>query len=100
VTVLLWAISWNIPELVSDLNVSAERTALMVSDKLPGILAHWHRPPWRHNFGIRTKAAYDTMNKFSLDTVFDLVDNEMGSLEDVFSSPQSELSEENLLNVK
>jgi hypothetical protein len=72
----------------------------MVSDKLPGILAHWRRPPRRHNFGIRTKAAYDTMNEFSLDTVFDLVDNEMGSLEDVFSSPQSELSEENLLNVK
>ena len=46
--ILLRAISWNILELVSDLNTSAERMALMVSDELPGILAptletqFWH----------------------------------------------------------
>lgn len=60
--ILLWAISWNIPDLVSDPKVSAERTALMVSDELSGILAHWWHPPWKHNSGIRTKAAYDTIN--------------------------------------
>jgi hypothetical protein len=98
--ILLWAISWNIPELVSDLKVSAERTALMLSDELPGILAHWCRPPRKHNSGIRTKGAYDTMNKFALDTVFELVENEMGALDDVLGFPQSELSEENLLSIK
>jgi hypothetical protein len=38
---LLWAISWNVPELVSDPRVAAETTALMVSEELPGLLAHW-----------------------------------------------------------
>jgi hypothetical protein len=98
--ILLWAISWNIPELVSDLNVSAERTALMVSDELPGILAHWRRPPRKHNSGIRTKAAYDTMNKFALDTVLETVGYEMDALEGIFKSPQAELSEESLLKIK
>jgi hypothetical protein len=32
--ILLWAISWNVPELTSDFNVAAERTALMVSEEL------------------------------------------------------------------
>lgn len=98
--ILLWAISWNIPELVSDLNVSAERTALMLSDELPGILAHWRRPPRKHNQGIRTKGAYDTMNKFALESVLELVDNEMGALDDILGSPQNELSEESLLSIK
>ena len=59
--ILLWAISWNIPELISDPKVSAERTALMLSDELPRILAHWRQPPRKHNTGIRTRAAYVTM---------------------------------------
>jgi hypothetical protein len=82
--IFLWAISWNIPDLVSDPKVSAERTALMVSDELPGILAHWRHPPRKHNSGIRTKAAYDTMNKFALDTVLEIVGNEMDALDDIF----------------
>jgi hypothetical protein len=98
--ILLWAISWNVPELVSDSNVSAERRALMVSKELPGILSHWRRPPRKHNAGIRTRAAYDTMNKFALDTVLELVGDEMSSLGNVFSSPQSELSEEGLRSIK
>ncbi|KAH7891064.1 hypothetical protein F5I97DRAFT_1799396, partial [Phlebopus sp. FC_14] len=26
-----------------------ERTALIISDELPGILEHWYRPPHSHN---------------------------------------------------
>ena len=98
--ILLWAISWNIPDLISDPKVSAERTALMVSEELPGILAHWRHPPRKHNSGIRTRAAYVTMNKFALDTVLEIIGNEMGALDEVFKSPQSELSEESLLSIK
>lgn len=97
--VFLWAISWNIKELVSDPIVAAERTALMLSDELPVILAHWHRPPRKHNFGIRTKAAYDPINKFALECVMELVDDEMDGLGDVLSSPQGDLSEESLLGI-
>lgn len=98
--VLLWAISWNIPDLVSDPKVSAERTALILSDELLGILAHWRRPPRKHSSGIRTRAAYDTMTKFAINTVFEVVDTEMGALNTIFSSPQDELSEESLLEIK
>jgi hypothetical protein len=98
--ILLWAISWNVPELVSDPKVSAERTALMLSNELPGILAHWCHPPQKHGLGIRTKAAYESMNKFALESVLELVDNEMGALKDVLSSPQTELSEGALLSIK
>jgi hypothetical protein len=98
--ILLWAISWNLPELTSNLNVAAERTALMVSKELPGILAHWRRPPRKHGAGVRTKAAYETMNRFALGAVRELVDNEMGALSGVFSSPPSDLSEETLLDIK
>jgi hypothetical protein len=73
---LLWAISWNIPELAQ---VAAERTALMVSEELPGILAHWQRLPRKRGAGIRTKAAYDVMNQFELDTVRKLVGDDESS---------------------
>jgi hypothetical protein len=72
----------------------------MVSNELPGILAHWWRPPQKHNSGIRTKAAYHTMKKFALDTILEIVGDEMDALDNVFKSPQSELSEESLLNIK
>jgi hypothetical protein len=45
------------------LQVTAERTALMLSDELPGILDHWRHPPRKHSSGVRTKGGYDTMNK-------------------------------------
>lgn len=69
----LWAISWNIPELVLDLDITAERTALMLCDELPGILAHWRCPPRRHGSGVCTKGTYETMNKFALDSVMELM---------------------------
>jgi hypothetical protein len=40
------------------------------------------------------------MNKFALDTVLELVEDEMGSLGNILSSPQSELSEDSLLDIK
>jgi hypothetical protein len=98
--ILLWAISWNVPELVSEPQVIAERTALMISEELPGILAHWRRPPRRHNAGVRTKAAYDTMNNFALETVCELIGKEINALGDVLASPQDELSEDGLLSIK
>ncbi len=69
----LWAISWNIDDLISDPLVAAEQAALMKSEELPGILSHWRRPPRTHNTGIQTKAAYNTMNVFALETVCELV---------------------------
>ena len=40
------------------------------------------------------------MNKFALDTVLEMVGNEMDALNEVFKSPQGELLEESLLSIK
>jgi hypothetical protein len=40
------------------------------------------------------------MNRFALETVLELVNNEMGALDNVLASPQDELSEESLLEIK
>jgi hypothetical protein len=97
--VFLWAISWNVDKLTSNSTVAAERAALMVSKELLVILSHWRRPPQAHNAGIRTQAAYNTMNVFALDTVSKLVGKEMGALMKVMVSPSVDLSEESLLGI-
>ncbi|KAH9965404.1 hypothetical protein BC827DRAFT_1126544 [Russula dissimulans] len=71
----------------------------MVSKELLVILSHWRRPPQAHNAGIRTQAAYNTMNVFALDTVSKLVGKEMGALMKVMVSPSVDLSEESLLGI-
>ena len=40
------------------------------------------------------------MNRFALDTVLEMVGNEMDALDEIFKSIQEELSEESLLSIK
>jgi len=96
---LLWAISWNVPELTSNDRVRFARTALMVSNELPGILTHWHKPPRSHGHGIRTKAARKALNDWALDTICETLDNELSMLKPTMSLPQQDLSEEALLAI-
>jgi hypothetical protein len=93
----LWAISWNVPKLTADNRVRFARTALMVSDELPGILAHWHRPPRSHGQGIHTKAAKKSLNDWALDTICETLDDELAMLKPAMSLSQQDLSEEALL---
>jgi len=95
----LWAISWNVPELVSNDRVRFARTALMLSDELPGILANWHWPPRSHGQGIRTKAARDAMNNWALETVCEIMDHELDILKPTMLFPQENLSEDALLSI-
>ena len=97
--VFLWAISWNVPELTSNPVVRFARTALMVSDELPGILAHWHRPPRFHGQGIRTKAANKALNGWALDAIYGTLDDELAMLKPIMSLPPGDLSEETLLSI-
>ena len=69
----------------------------MVSDELPGILAHWHRPPRSHGQGIRTKAAKKSLNDWALDTICETLDDELAMLKPAMSLSQQDLSEEALL---
>lgn len=95
----LWAISWNVPELISNNRVRYARTTLMVSVELPGILAHWHKPPRSHSQGIRTRAAGDALNSWAMETVCETLDRELSILKPTMSLPQKDLSEEVLLSV-
>jgi len=98
--ILLWAVSWNVPELVSDSRVRFMRTSLMKSDELPTILAHWHRPPRTHGTGTRTTAANLTMESWAKETVCKAMDIELRALTLAMSSPQDELTEESLLSIQ
>jgi hypothetical protein len=98
--ILLWAISWNVPELASDPGVAAERTALLISTELPQILACWRKPPRKHNSGIRTKGAQDVMEDFAVTTVSSIINREMEALKPIMTLPQDELSKESLLSIK
>lgn len=71
----------------------------MVSDELPGILAHCHRPPRSHGQGIRTKAARKALNDWALETICDTLDEELSILKPTMSLPQQDLSEEVLLSI-
>jgi hypothetical protein len=99
IPLFLWAISWNVPELTSNHRVRFVRMALMVSDELPGILAHWHKPPRSHGQGIRTKAARKALNGWALDTLCETLDDELSVLKPTMSLSQQDLSEEALLAI-
>jgi len=71
----------------------------MVSDELPGILAHWHRPPRSHGQGIRTKAARKALNDWALETICETLDDELSILKPTMSLSQQDLSEEVLLAI-
>ena len=75
--IFLWAISWNIEELVSNPHAWFARTTLMLSEELPGILTHWHQPPWQHNPGVQTKAAKLAMTEWALEMLCDTIDEEL-----------------------
>lgn len=77
---LLWAVSWNTTELISNASIQFEYTALMMSKELPEILLHWHRPPWTHGAGTQTKAAHDAMEKWAFEIVGEVIDTEMHGL--------------------
>jgi hypothetical protein len=98
--ILLWAISWNVPELTSHDRVRFMRTSLMVSDELPVILSRWYQPPRNHGAGIRTKGASAAMQSWAIETVCNTVDQEMAALKNTMDSPQQELTEESLLGIK
>jgi hypothetical protein len=98
--IFLWAISWNVEELISNPQARFARTSLMISDELPGILTHWHQPPRQHNAGVRTKAAKLAMTNWALETLCDTVDDELLALGPAMQFPQDDLSEDALLGIR
>ncbi|OBZ71409.1 hypothetical protein A0H81_08551 [Grifola frondosa] len=97
---LLWALSWNVPALVTDLLAKYERTSLLVSAELPDILSKWYKPPCEHRRGIKTMGASKTITQFSLDCVQTVANREMCKVGQFMQRSPDELSEEELLAIK
>ncbi|KAI0702135.1 hypothetical protein C8Q76DRAFT_633001 [Earliella scabrosa] len=97
---LLWAMSYNVSELVPDETVKFERVALLSSLELPGLLKSWHKPPRSHGRGIRTKGAAAAVDDFVLDRAGDILDQEMAAVGEYMRTSVAELSAEALLSIK
>ena len=97
--ILLWAISWNVEDLISDPSVKFARTTLMVSKELPTILSHWFKPPRSHNQGIRTKAAQEILTGWVHERLLDLINHEMKAVGSLLDYSKDCLCEETLLDI-
>jgi hypothetical protein len=95
--IFLWAISWNVEELVSHPKGRFARTTLMISEEL---LTYWHQLPRQHNTGIQTKAAKQSMADWALAMLCDTVDDELSALGPTMHFPQDDLAEEALLDIR
>ncbi|GBE86106.1 hypothetical protein SCP_0806300 [Sparassis crispa] len=74
---LLWALSWNVPELIADPLAKFECTALMISDELGDLLGKWFKPPRGHGRGIKTKGAASAINTFAVSCIKNTIHREM-----------------------
>ncbi len=92
---LLWAMSYNVTELVTDPLAKFECTALLSSTELYDLLKTWARPPQAHNQGTRSKGASATINHFG-----SVMEREMASVGEYMQTNVAELSEEVLLSIK
>lgn len=97
---LLWAMSYNVPELVSDELVKFERTALLSSTELLSLLRTWHTPPRGHARGVRSKGASAMLDAYSLELCTATLRTEMGHVGTYMRTRGSDLSAETLLSIK
>ncbi|KIJ62763.1 hypothetical protein HYDPIDRAFT_93422 [Hydnomerulius pinastri MD-312] len=84
------------PECHSDRTLGFARTALLVSEELPGILARCYRPPRNHNKGPRPAGGRRALEIFAVQIVGDLVNRDMEHLGPLFLSPPTDLTTEHL----
>ncbi|CDO73891.1 hypothetical protein BN946_scf185016.g48 [Trametes cinnabarina] len=97
---LLWAISYEIPELIDDDLAKFERTALLSSEELPALLRTWYKPPRGHSRGVRSKGASAALEDFALQRVLANVQCEMAAVGTYMRTKPSDLSSEALLSIK
>lgn len=96
-TFLYYVTGWTLDATVEDAELRHARTGLMLSDELRDLLRAWYRPPRRHGAGVRTKAAKDTLDSFSVGVVKEIVNAEMRAVAPILIVPADQLSEESLI---
>ncbi|KAI0038309.1 hypothetical protein FA95DRAFT_1551310 [Auriscalpium vulgare] len=94
---LLDAVSWGDAGCIEDSKIRYERTGLMVSKELPGIIARWCRPPRTSgSHDARAGAASAPMQKFAIEHLGNVIDQELERAQDLLRSPPDSLSEKSL----
>lgn len=97
-TTFLDAVSWGNDVCISSSKVRTARTGLMNSEKLPGILHRWWKPPLVPGSGNpRPKGAGTVMENFAQRCCCAIADRELERLAGLFKSPSGEdVAEEKL----
>lgn len=95
------AISWGDPHCTLNAKIRNERTILLNSPELPGILRRWWKPPRpRKGKKARPKRARDVMQKFALESAQQVLEEELELLMELFKSPAgNDIKEDHLTGV-
>ncbi|KAJ7782371.1 hypothetical protein DFH07DRAFT_864871 [Mycena maculata] len=98
---LLDGISWGDEDCTSNAKICNERTRLLNSPELPGILRRWWKPPRpSRSKKRRPNGARAVMQEFSLECTQQILEVELESLEKLFKSPVGEdIKEEHLTGI-
>ncbi|KAJ7753107.1 hypothetical protein DFH07DRAFT_774241 [Mycena maculata] len=98
---LLDGISWGDQDCTLNAKIRNERTRLLNSPELPGILQRWWKPPRpSRSKKRRPNGARAVMQEFALECTQQMLEVELESLEKLFKSPAGEdIKEEHLTGI-
>ncbi|KAI0634747.1 hypothetical protein C8Q77DRAFT_1156148 [Trametes polyzona] len=97
---LLWAISYNLLELINDELVKFERSAFLASLEFLCLLRTWHTPPRGHSRGIRSKGARAALDTFAFERILTVARKEMAAVGTYMRTQPDELSSDALLSIR
>ncbi|EGO05048.1 hypothetical protein SERLA73DRAFT_68695 [Serpula lacrymans var. lacrymans S7.3] len=88
-------LSWGNYNCITDPKIRYERTALMVSDELPVILARWHKPPQtKGTHNARATGGKDVLKVFAFPCVREAIERELNSIQELAKCLPEDVSEE------
>ena len=90
-------LSWGDQECIVNAKIRYERTMLMVSEELPGVLEWWRSPP-RSTGGknLRPKGVRLVMEEFAFSCVTEVVEKELQGIEELAMCLSNEVSDDRL----
>ncbi|TDL27181.1 hypothetical protein BD410DRAFT_714083 [Rickenella mellea] len=94
------AVCWGDVDCRQNASICWQRTALMVSDELPGILKRCHKPPRSNGKGTRTKGGNCSFEAFAIQCVEKAINYEMNAIAPLMKSPPSDINTESLTDIK
>ncbi|TDL17180.1 hypothetical protein BD410DRAFT_843808 [Rickenella mellea] len=98
--ILLDAVLWGDENCRQSDKIRYHRTALMVSDELPQILARCYKPPRPHGKGKKAKGGKRSLEEFAIQCVEKAINREMNAIAHLMKSPPSDLTTESLTDIK